>query len=57
MELPQNWPGDGKGAREQKGPTPLPVFPTSFSTVTSTNVGFNPKNFLTFSFKPFAALV
>ena len=27
---------------------------TSFSSVTSTNVGFRPKNFLTFSFNPFS---
>ena len=27
--------------------------PTSFSPVTSTNVGISPKNFLTFSFNPF----
>ena len=31
--------------------------PTSFSPVTSTNLGFGPKNFLTFSFDPFATLV
>ena len=31
--------------------------PTSFSPVTSTNVEFGPKNFLTFSFNPFATLV
>ena len=30
---------------------------TSFSPVTSTNVGFGPKNFLTFSFNHFATLV
>ena len=30
--------------------------PTSFSPVTSTNVGFGPKNFLTFSFNPFVTL-
>ena len=30
---------------------------TSFSPVTSTNVGVSPKNFLTFSFKPFATVV
>ena len=30
--------------------------PTSFSPVTSTNVGFGPQNFLTFSFNPFATL-
>ena len=34
----------------QKGP------PTSFSPVTSTNVGISPQNFLTFSFYPFATL-
>ena len=28
--------------------------PTSFSPVTSTNVGTSPKNFLTFTFNPFA---
>ena len=31
--------------------------PTSFSTVTSTNVGIRPQNFLTFSFNPFERLV
>ena len=31
--------------------------PTSFSPVTSTNVGFSPKNFLTCSFNPFATLL
>ena len=30
---------------------------TSFSPVTSTNVGFGSQNFLTFSFNPFATLV
>ena len=30
--------------------------PTSFSPVTSTNVGFGPQNFRTFSFNPFATL-
>ena len=35
----------------QKGP------PTSFSLVTSTNVGFGPRNFLAFSFNPFTTLV
>ena len=29
---------------------------TSFSPVTSTNVGIRPQNFLTFSFSPFATL-
>ena len=31
--------------------------PTSFSPVTSANVGFGSQNFLTFSFKPFTTLV
>ena len=31
--------------------------PTSFFTVTSTYVGVNPQNFLTFSFNPFSTLV
>ena len=31
--------------------------PTSFSSVTSTNVGFGPQNFVTFSFNPFPTLV
>ena len=34
-----------------------PPFPTSFSPVTSTNVGSSPQNFLTFSFNPFDRLV
>ena len=33
------------------------VPPTSFSPVTSTNVRISPKNFLTFSFNPFATQV
>ena len=33
------------------------VFSTSFSPVTSTNVAISPKNFVTFSFDPFATLV
>ena len=37
---------------KQKAPPP-----TSFSSVTSTNVGNSPKNFLTFSFKPFTVLL
>ena len=45
--------GWGWGAVEggQKGP------PTSFSSVTSTNVGFGPQKFLAFSFNPLARLV
>ena len=31
--------------------------PTSFSPVTSTNLGFGPQSLLTFSFSPFATLV
>ena len=31
--------------------------PTSFSPVTSKNVGFGPQNFLTFGFNPFTTLV
>ena len=34
-----------------------PPPPTSFSPVISTNVGFGPKNFLTFSFNLFATLL
>ena len=45
----RGWRGGGGGKK-----VPLP---TSFSPVTSTNVGFGPKNFLTFSFKPFGTLV
>ena len=33
------------------------VPPTSFSPVTSTNVGLGPQNFQTFSLNPFATLV
>ena len=40
------------GRRSKK--TPLP---SSFSHVTSTNVGFSAQKFLTFSFNPFATLV
>ena len=43
--------GGGRGV--QKAPTP----PTSFSPVTSTNVGIRLQNFLTFSFNPFDRLV
>ena len=41
----------GEGRRRKKAPL------TSFSFVTSTNVGFSPKNILTFSFNPFPTLV
>ena len=43
---------DGKRGGEQKGPTP-----TSFFSVTSTNVGISTQTSLTFSFNPFATLV
>ena len=33
------------------------ALPTSFSSVTSTNVEITPQNFLTFSFNPFTTLV
>ena len=55
------WKGDGTTALDilfnliqdggQKGP------PTNFSSVTFTNVGISPQNFVTFSFKRFATLV
>ena len=40
--------GEGEGAKRP---------PTSFSPITSTNIGTNSQNFLTFSFDPFATLV
>ena len=43
--------GGGCGNGYQKDP------PTSFSPVTSRNIGISPKNFLTFSFNPFDTLV
>ena len=43
MKLPINPNQDGVGAKRP---------PTSFSLVTSTNVGISPQNFLTFSFNP-----
>ena len=46
-------PGGG-GRVGAKMPSPPP---TSFSSVISTNAGFGPQNFLTFSFNPFATLV
>ena len=42
---------DEGGWGGQKGP------PSSFSLVTSTNVGIRPQNFLTFSLNPFVTLV
>ena len=44
--------GGGWGAK-----TPPPPPPTSFSAVTSTNVGFGPKTFLNFSCNTFSTLV
>ena len=41
----------GGGGGSKKAPS------TSFFPVTSTNVGFGPQKFLTFSFNPFATLV
>ena len=46
----QDGGGRGRGGG-QKGP------PIRFSPVTSANVGISRKNFLTFSFNPFATLV
>ena len=43
--------GGGGGRGKQKAPS------TSYSQVTSTNVGFSPPNFLTFSFNPLPKLV
>ena len=43
--------GGGEGWRDQKGP------PTSFSPVTSTNIGIRPQIFLTFSFNRFGRLL
>ena len=43
----------GGGDGGYKAPPP----PISFSPITSTNVGTNPQNFLTFRFDPFATLV
>ena len=48
LSFPQPYSGWGGGGK--KAP------PTSFSPVTSTNVGFGPQNFLTFSFNPFSTL-
>ena len=45
--------GGGGGGGGKKAPPPC----TSFSPVTSANVGFGPQNFLAFSFNPFATLV
>ena len=43
---------EGGGEERQKAPTP-----TSFTPVTSTNVGIRPQYFLTFSFNPFDTLL
>ena len=45
----ENWEGEG---RSQKAPPP-----TSFSSLTLTNGGVSPKNFLTFTFNSFVTLV
>ena len=44
---------EGRGRVRGGKKSPL----TSFSPVTSTNVGLSPQNFPTFSFNPFATLV
>ena len=44
--------GDGEEGGRQK--SPLPPLHTSFSSLTSTNVGINAKNVLTFTFDPFS---
>ena len=46
--------GGGGGGWGCKKPSPLP---TSFSPVTSANVGISSQNFLTFIFDTFATLV
>ena len=46
----EGWGGGGGGGKK------APQL-TSFSSVTSTNVGFGPQNFLTFSFNSFTTLV
>ena len=43
---------DGAGGEEGQKPPP-----SSFTPVTSTNVGIRPQNFLTFSFNPFDTLL
>ena len=50
----QDWRGEGGGGGVGVGEK---VLPTSFSPVTSTNVGVRPQNFMTFSFNPFATLL
>ena len=42
---------------EEGGGAKSPLSSTSFSSVTSTNVRFGPKKFMTFSFNSFAILV
>ena len=46
-----------KDAGETQSAAKSPPLPTSFSPVTSTNVGLRSQNFLTFSFDPFVTLV
>ena len=47
----EGWGGGGGWGFGQKAPS------TTFSPLTSTNVGLNPQNLLNFSFNPFVALV
>ena len=51
--------GGGGGGKNAPPPPPPQKRPpsTSFSSITSANVGINPENFLTFSFNPFATRV
>ena len=48
--------GNEKPKKKPQSKKPPPP-PTSFSPVTSTNIGICPKNFLTFRYNPFATLV
>ena len=45
--------GGGMGVLETKSPSPF----TSFSYITSANIGISPQNILPFSFNSFATLV
>ena len=49
--------GRGGGEKGGGGGCRKSASPISFSSVTSTNAEISPKNFLNFSFNPFATLV
>ena len=49
----QDGGGEGMGVLETKSPSPF----TSFSYITSANIGISPQNILPFSFNSFATLV